>query len=349
MSITLKYAFNVSRAFAMLPLLFLLPHTAQATQFLSFDVPNSSSTVPTSINAKGQVVGYFCCGVDEHYQQGFVRQIDGSIGTFFEPVAESTFPQNINDRGTIVGWYEYMNNRAAFGFVYTPTNGFATIFYGPTNEVYGVNSSGTSAGWFQKQGSGAPSFVRDPSGTITIFNVPDSYDTVALAINDGGQVTGFYTPKGTNLTEAFIRNEDGTLVTFSVPGSNTALPWAINNSGSVTGYYYDSTNVGHGFVRDASGTITTFDAPNAGTTPTTGTFARSINDAGEITGYLETNARVVRGFTRDASGNLADLDYPGAVSTTPVKVNALGTITGSYNDSSGHTHGFLAKQSGDAQ
>jgi hypothetical protein len=68
-----------------------------------FDVPDSTSTQPIAMNAKGQVAGtYLDAGNVNH---GFVREKDGVITTFDVPGSTSTYPTGINPSGDVTGWY----------------------------------------------------------------------------------------------------------------------------------------------------------------------------------------------------------------------------------------------------
>ena len=124
----------------------------------------------------------------------------------------------------------------------------------------------------------------------------------------------------------------------------------------MAGIYADSNNAYHGFVRSAAGAITTFDDPNAPTANSSrGTFPMAMNDAGQIVGFYTTGnyntTSLYRGFLYSvSSGTFTELDEPNAGTgdinsyqkqgTVPMAINASGTVTGYYMDSSGNRHGF---------
>ena len=72
----------------------------------TFDVPGSSETEPSAIDAAGTITGYFGEAKGNH---GFVRATDGTFTTFDPPGSAEpesyTFANGINAAGTITGWY----------------------------------------------------------------------------------------------------------------------------------------------------------------------------------------------------------------------------------------------------
>jgi hypothetical protein len=103
------------------------------------------------------------------------------------------------------------------------------------------------------------------------------------------------------------------------------------------------------------GRIITFDAPGADTTPGdyNGTYPSSINVWGVVTGSYQGVDTVFYGFLRGPGGKFTSFQAPGADTTagsyngtSPISINDLGAITGSYYDANGFTHGFLRSPDG---
>jgi hypothetical protein len=132
------------------------------TGLISFDVPMAGlgfgqGTIPQSINATGEIAGYFADGNDAVH--GFVRRKDGSIVTFDAPSAstkagEGTFAQSINLAGEIAGYYA------------------------------GSNANGVRHG-----------FVRHTSGSLETFDPPGSVSTVAQSMNDSSEIIGRFSAR----------------------------------------------------------------------------------------------------------------------------------------------------------
>src|ERR1700693_2827875 len=128
--------------------------------------------------------------------------------------------------------------------------------------------------------------------------------TTSVAINDAGEITGYYADANAAL-HGFLRAPDGTFTKFDVPGSTCpsfssvcTQPAGINDAGAITGFYCDAIMC-HGFLRDRNGTFTTFDPPGSISTGPAG-----INEAGEITGTYVDASFVQHSFLRDRDGML---------------------------------------------
>jgi hypothetical protein len=183
--------------------------------------PGFSSLRATAINWSGAVVGYFTG--DEPIESGFLTHPGGFFGQFAIPqtrfcdVGQETIPEGINAGGTIAGWYANCNiesNLGGFndigGFVRSPDGNLTlfqppgTILTPPLAQFYQSGDSLTAPHWISIDQAGditgsytdvvgvQHGFVRNPYGTITSFDPPESNQTTATSINDGGAVAGFY-------------------------------------------------------------------------------------------------------------------------------------------------------------
>jgi hypothetical protein len=334
-------------------------------------------TFPYDINTEGAITGEY--GDAGWWWHGFVRTPDGRIKTFdapgTSPVANTgTQPISINPAGAIAGSYWYYQESGPYGcnsFLRAPDGTFTTFEAPGALWTYAgnINPAGTIAGDYQDTSYVYHGFVRAPDAVITPFDVtptfPDpapgtepwqgTYTSLSSALNPEGAITGYYIDAGW-VYHGFVRAPDGRFKTFDAPGVGTTeaemgtYPQSINPEGTITGYFWDANWVGHGFLRTRDGRITTFDAPGAGADPgsTEGTFPMAINANGTITGYLQDTKWLTHGFSRSPDGKFTTFDVPGEGTvpgtwegTWPMRINANGTITGGYNDSSGVYHGFL--------
>jgi hypothetical protein len=217
----------------------------------------------------------------------------------------------------------------------------------------GINDAGRIAGVFTNVGPNVErAFIREPDGTITVFNAPGASDTTnilnfrgtgASGINNAGQVAGFFND-GSRI-HGFRRESDATTFTnFDVPGHVNLFTGGINAAGAIVGAFTDSSvNLPSptppsfsGFLRDAGGNFTLFDVPGA---ISAGTQPGGINDAGLIVGFFEDGAGV-HGFLRDLVGNFTTIDVPGASLTRASEIDNAGRIVGDFDDAAG-AHGFL--------
>jgi hypothetical protein len=224
----------------------------------------------------------------------------------------------------------------AFGQTYVQLS-IAIVGHNTFTSPAGINARGEIAGTYVDQ-FGYRGFLRDPSGTITpfdVYGVPDG--TKAYSINDEGSITGTFT----GFPDAYVRDPGGNFTTFAPPGSLQTFPQSINTAGIIAGYYRDAYDVYHGFVRRVNGELISFDPP--GSTETT---ASSINANGAITGFYADAYLGGHGFVRQLSGEIGSFDVPNSARTVPASINQTGAITGSYSALDGRIFGFLRDPQG---
>lgn len=207
-------------------------------------------------------------------------------------------------------------------------------------------------------GWGATSKNNSP---ITTFDAPDAnaaiyHGTVALAIDDAGDVAGVYSDVN-NTVHAYFRSGAGAISEFDAPPVNgvadqATIPIGFDATGDLAGIYVDSTGKTHGFKRTASGVVTSIDVPSSGvnTIGTSGdTIPTFIDAAGDIAGVYVDGNQVTHGFLLPVGGNIATFDPahlsngPGGTSpgTDFVTVNSAGGVAGTYVDVNNVVHGFV--------
>ena len=160
---------------------------------------------------------------------------------------------------------------------------------------------------------------------------PGATDTLVQAINDAGQVVGYYDMSGPG-THGFSRKGTG-WSTVDYPGAAKTYVYGINNPGEMVGAYDDSGGNTHGFSLIGSSSAT-LDYPGA-----QGTYVKGINDAGQMVGYYYDNSGTSHGFLLSGS-KWNTLDCPGAIKTFPNAINKSGQIVGCFVDSYDTRHGF---------
>ncbi len=229
-------------------------------------------------------------------------------------------------------------------------------FPGCTDPV-AINNAGDVLG-YSVDADGLPhGFLRDKSGTFTMFDVPGAvaYSLVfsegppGSSLSPSGQATGGYYDANGN-QHGFVRDHHGAIATFDAPGAvNGTIPLSINAAGEVTGYFFDAGFFGHGFLRDAHGTVTAFDAPGAGTVANACflglTYPQGINAGGKIAGFYYDPQCNVHGFLRDRNGTFSVVDVPNSADTFPATINDGGEIAGSVFGAAGG-NAFIRDQNG---
>jgi chitinase len=121
-------------------------------------------------------------------------------------------------------------------------------------------------------------FLYD-NGVFTLFDVPGAKTTSPLAINDQGQIVGYYVNQSG--AHGFLYEND-VFIPLDVPGATGTYATAINNRGQIVGFYDDSQSRGRGFLYD-DGAFTTIDPPDASFTDAP-SFGYAINDRGQNAG-----------------------------------------------------------------
>ena len=152
----------------------------------------SARTYAYSINASGQVAGYYR---DASYQEyGFVYS-DGTFTPFGPQGARYPFAFNININasGQVAGSYRDTSDQA-HGFLYSDGTFTTLDVLGATGTLArSINARGQITGYYIDDSGSVHSFVYSNSdGTFTTLDVPGATSTVAFSINDSGQVTGSY-------------------------------------------------------------------------------------------------------------------------------------------------------------
>jgi hypothetical protein len=143
--------------------------------FTAFDGPgsqgSSNGTVPTAINPKGAITGWYQDGTNFYAFHGFLRDpITGHITSFDTPDASSTpyiQPYGINPAGAITGWYQVTGGQPyPRGFLRPPNAPNANIItfdYPPDSQ--GMASTGMASTGMASTGT-SPSAIN-PAGAIT--------------------------------------------------------------------------------------------------------------------------------------------------------------------------------------
>jgi probable HAF family extracellular repeat protein len=177
----------------------------QRGRVVTFDVPAGTNAVPQGINDRGQVAGIYLAR--NLVQTGFVRDRTGHVTTIaLSPIG--TKARDINDHGQVVGIYgEPADNELGYlarSYRRDRDGTVTTIDIPGAGETspYAIDDRGRVVGTYTDPGVTAGTDGRYPAGTlhaylrdrdgVTTLDVPGSAVTVALDINDRGQVVGGY-------------------------------------------------------------------------------------------------------------------------------------------------------------
>jgi hypothetical protein len=268
---------------------------------------------------------------------GATSSADAQSYTGFTPIdvpgSFATSQLSINNSGQIVGISTILATEGVLrshGFLYS--GGSYTTVDNPAFSqtlIEGINDRGQMVGIAGNTICCTQSFLYSGGNFTPIVDPSAAAFTLARGINNSSQVVGQSDMAG------FLYSA-GTFTQINVPSSSFTSAQDINDRGQIAGVYNDSRGFQHGFL-DSAGSFTTIDVPGAGFTSILG-----LNNRGQIVGdftYPDNNP--AHGFVY-SDGIFTQIDVPGALFTEIDGINDHGQIVGTYQDSSGHVHGFLA-------
>ena len=179
--------------------------------YMTMDFPGVPDSQLTGINDSGEITGVYDLGSLASTQCpgascgaiSFSLK-DGQYTSFEDPAAapEVTFAQSVNNRGQIAGFYQDPGG-GIWGFLRNTDGTFNSIqfpFAGHQSRVAQLNNSGEMAGEFQI--SFTQGFLAFGSHFLS-FDYPNSVFSGLRAVNDRGQVAGYFAFQG-GPVEAFI-------------------------------------------------------------------------------------------------------------------------------------------------
>ena len=187
-------------AFIALPFLMLAasPGTAQESNagftFSTFTISGAVDLGVESINTPGAISGYYTDSAGDY--KGFLRATDGTVTSFSDPGDTGspgyTIASQINQGGTIVGEF-YDDAALTYSGYFRESNGTFKTYNLPgqpqytTTALYGVNDSGTGfCGFVYPPPYTTLSAFTSFGGTVTIFAVNGSTDSVCTGVNGAG-------------------------------------------------------------------------------------------------------------------------------------------------------------------
>jgi probable HAF family extracellular repeat protein len=139
------------------------------------------------------------------------------------------------------------------------------------------------------------------------------FGTVAMGINNKGNIVGYYYFENSDRAKGFIYS-NGNYTTLDDPlGVLGTFALGINNKDEIVGFYYDSLHRQNGFLF-SNGNYTTLDDP----LDINGTYATGINDASGIVGsYLSNGFNSDGGFQASTGHGFLVSEHGSLASTVP--------------------------------
>ena len=303
----------------VLAILLLTLSSASFAQFsyAPINVPGALSTEARGINNNGEIVGFYKTVACNDYDitvpncptKGF-KYVNGSYIKLMVPNSVSTAILGVNDLGDLVGFYK-KSDGTKHGFIWFHTNVVKTIDYpnppfGATTVAFGINKAGTVVGGL---------WTMSSTGVFS----------------SGGWV--------------WVNGTFSNMNPFS-QGAAAPCCWSVNgiaNSGVITGQMFQADRVYAWFKQGTDQDFFLYKGIE--------TFGLGVKSNADLVGmgaggsWFAPNIEANEG-TNDATETAPSFKvvaYPNASSTQAFGVNNLKAVVGSYVDSAGKQHGFLAK------
>ena len=251
------------------------------------------------INSAGMIAGYFGSGAAGHPNKGYTTVLPYTSFTNENfPGSVQTQVTGLNNIGTTVGFWSDQNNvnmvNNNFGFVdiantFTNVNNPATGTGPAINQLLGVNNSNVAVGFYVDAAGATHGYTYNIAAKTFSANIDDPKGigaTTAAAINNAGEIVGFYTDTMTGIVHGFVDN-GGMFMTIDPPGSTSTMLLGLNDNGLAVGTYIDAMGVMHGLLFDLlTDTFQNIDDPfGIGTTTING-----INDLNQLVGFYVNGA-----------------------------------------------------------
>jgi len=295
------------------------PATPAKAAGYSFTTLNSAKDLTFNqllgVNNSGVIAGYYGSGAAGHPNKGyelFPRYGQGNYASENFPGSTQTQVTGLNDRGDTVGFWSSMNTASLannnFGFYKLNGGGFHTVKFPtgdnanpPVNQLLGINNHDVAVGFYANGGGSNRGYTYNiNTKQFTRVQVPGyptgtaGPSTTAAAINNNGDVAGFYTDKKGN-TDAFLAVNHGRFRTLDYPGASATQAFGVNDHDEVVGVYTDGSGSAatmHGFTWTPNGGFASVNDPHgAGTTTING-----VNNAGDLVGFYVDGAGNTDGF-----------------------------------------------------
>jgi Cu/Zn superoxide dismutase len=251
------------------------------------------------ISNRGTIAGYFGSGAAGHPNKGYLlfpNYGQGNYGGENFPGSVQTQVTGLNDNGVTVGFWSPTNNASmqnendAFwernGQFHNANVPFGEVSAPPVEQLLGVNDANVAVGFFTEANGSTFGYKLNVNtgkfSEIVDPNAPGASLTAA-AINNGGDVAGFYANPATGNTDGFLLRH-GAFTDLAYPGASATQALGVNDRDEVVGTYTVGSGSGavmHGFTWTPGGGFTSVDDPHGmGTTTVNG-----VNDAGELVGF----------------------------------------------------------------
>ncbi|MFN3652235.1 MAG: hypothetical protein ACK47B_21870 [Armatimonadota bacterium] len=227
-----------------------------------------------------------------------------------------TYGIGINDAGAVVG---YAASTSGARLPVRWSNGVLTQLPSESGGLaYDINNQGQIVGHV---GSALPQAVFFTEEGPQTLDTLGSAESVALGLNDSGQVVGSYRMPDSNLDLPYLW-QNGTMAPLALP-ANTSQGEAlgISNSGYIAGVAMDENRANYPVRWSPTGEPELLRGRNGALI--SGQVV-GVNDAGDVAGSINTGDSQHAAIWRN--GNLIELKIPNTTASHAFSVNNLGQV-----------------------
>jgi len=309
-----------------LAIIFFLPSTllSQTFTYAPVNVPGAVSTQARGINNNGEVVGFYrttsCTDSDTVVPdcpntRGF-KLVNGSYIKLMVPGSSRTVIMGVNDYGDLVGFYTKSSDGTTHGFIWYHQNVVKTIdFPGVANGTipFGINKAGVVVGGLGNFPSGGWVWINGTFYHMDPNNGAGACCEWVTGVSNNGILSGVVFQS--DFWMAWMKEStDEDFFTYPLPGTTNGC---CDTTG--TGVNNNVDMIGFGGGIGLSGQVGT----------------------GWFTKHIESNEGT--NDSVEVTPSFISVAFPKSGSTYPFGLNDKRWIAGTYSDSAGVLHGFIAK------
>src|SRR5438105_3188249 len=278
------------------------------TSSLDIGSLGGTSTLPTGLNASGQVVGYAYTGGNAA-QHAFSWTQAGGIVDLGTLGGTQSYASGVNTLGQVAGYSFTPGNAVQRAFVWTQAGGMVDLgtLGGSHAVALAINDLGQVVGHSTTAGNAAVhAFSWTAAGGMVDLGSLGGDQSVALGVNRSGQVVGYSNNAGNATQHAFSWTRAGGMIDLGTLGGSASAATAINVLGQVLGYSSTASDVAfHPFVWTRAGGMV-----DLGTLGGQYAFGSGgINASGQVLGYSDTFGNAaVHAFAWTQAGGMIDLN-----------------------------------------
>ncbi len=293
----------------LLPLLSLVAFSFASAGTVQLIVPTYEYTPGKAENTEGYGIANNGTNVGHFNHRttygSFTRSKQGRFSRpILFPGATVTDALGINSAGLVCGSFdvnvpELRQNKEGAGFPDRPENIIVThgfFFDGTTytqfdlpgadnTYVTGVNDAGDFCGYGSSNTGFHTGFIS-LGGVVTTFSGPSGATISPLALNNLGQIVGYY--GNPDSAQGFYRDAAGTLTSpIDYPSAKYTTLTGINDAGLIVGFYVSISLVASGMVVQNLTLFTSYDHPDATNHIT---IFNGVNNSNLISGTYQVDA-----------------------------------------------------------